>query len=255
MDKNVGFNRNIRLAWLDATAALCSEVADPAAIRAALDSIVGDDIASPTNRRKAIDILLNIWIKTAGVAPPLRAEAVARFAEAAAIDRLWLHYGLTLLYYPFFRETAAAIGQLARYGDPITPGLVKHRLVAGRGQLGSLDKAVERVIFSLRDWRLLTDADQRSAYRALQPSLSTTSVGLEAWLLACAVHAHPADELPVADLLRLPELFPFTLPLTVDDLRRSPHFEVRRQGSGWDAVSPASPWAQKSGPVNAPSCD
>jgi hypothetical protein len=32
---------------------------------------------------------------------------------------------------------------------------------------------------------------------------------LEAWLLAIALSVHPAEELPFADLLRLPELFPF----------------------------------------------
>ena len=244
MDKNVGFNRNIRLAWLDATAALCAETADPLTIRARLEEIVGDDIASPVNRRKAIDILINIWVKTGESAPALRAEALTRFVDAAtAADHLWLHYGLTLLYYPFFRETAAAVGQLARYGDPITPQLVKQRLVAGRGQLGSLDKAVERVIFSLRDWGILVAAGPPSTYRPLQPPLTTADPYLESWLLACAVRAHPAHELPVADLARLPELFPFALTVGIDHLRRSPRFDVQRQGGGLDMVRPSVAFA------------
>ena len=37
-------------------------------------------------------------------------------------------------------------------------------------------------------------------------------------------------------LARLPELFPFRVTLTVDDVRRSPRFEVHRQGSGWEMV-------------------
>lgn len=60
---------------------------------------------------------------------------------------------------------------------------------------------------------------------------------LEEWLLAVALTAHPADELPFADLVRLPELFPFRFGLNVDQLRRSPRFDVYRQGSGWDAVA------------------
>lgn len=92
MEKNVGFNRNIRLSWLEATAALCDETDDPVAIRARLDPIVAEEIASAVNRRKAIDILINIWVKTEEVAPELRAEAVERFSAATtSVDRLWLH--------------------------------------------------------------------------------------------------------------------------------------------------------------------
>ena len=237
MDKGVGFNRNIRLAWLDAAAALSGETDDPAAIRARLEAIVGEEIASRDNRRKAVDILINIWVKTRDAAPSLHGEAVARFGSAAvATDRLWLHHGLTLLAYPFVRETAAAIGQLGRYGDAVTPALVKQRLVAGRGQLGSLEKAVERVVFSLRDWGLVTGAEQRYAFRLVEPPLSAADAELERWLLACALRVHPADELPFADLVRLPELFPFRFTLGVDQLRHSPRFAVQRQGVGWDMV-------------------
>ncbi len=235
--KNVGFKRNIRLAWLDAAATAASETNDSVEVRARLDPVVGEEIASAENRRKAIDILVNIWLKTRPPAPGLHEEAVARFGAAAnPTDRLWLHYGLTLLYYPFFRDAVAAIGQLARFGDAVTSGMVKGRLVAGRGQLGSLDKAAERVVFSLRDWGILVPTEHRSAYRPAEPALAASDTALEAWLLACVLRAHPAQELPAADLLRLPELFPFRLTLTTETLRRCPHLEVQRQGSGWDTV-------------------
>lgn len=55
-------------------------------------------------------------------------------------------------------------------------------------------------------------------------------------MLDCALRAHPAEELPFADLLRLPELFPFRFSIGTDDLRRYPSFAVQRQGSGWDMV-------------------
>ena len=241
MDKNIGFNRNIRLAWLDAAAALAAETNDRAEMRARLEPIVEEEIASAVNRRKAIDILINIWGKTDAVASRLRDEAVERFGGAAtAAERLWLHYGLTLVYYPFFRETAAAIGQLSRHGDAITPGGVKQRLVTARGQLGSLDKATERVIFSLRDWGILVPAAQRNAYRPVERAHATGDVGLEVWLLACALRAHPAHELPFADLVRLPELFAFAFAVALDDVRRSPHLEVQRQGAGWELVRPGT---------------
>src|SRR5437016_912566 len=104
MDKNIGFRRNIYLAWLDATAAMCLKEHVLARIRAELDPLVGEKIASKENRRMALDILLNIWIKTGDKYPELRNEAVVLFGQSSnAADRLCLHYGLTMLYYDFFR--------------------------------------------------------------------------------------------------------------------------------------------------------
>jgi hypothetical protein len=143
---------------------------------------------------------------------------------------------LTLITYSFFREVTAAIGQIGRAEERIKPAVVKQRLISARGQLGSLEKAVERIMFSLRDWEILAESEERYAVVPQQRAFATSDTGLEAWLLACALHAHPAHELPFADLLRLPELFPFRFALGVDQLREHPLFAVQRQGSGWDMV-------------------
>ena len=237
MDKGIGFNRNIYRPWLDAAAAFCAETEDPAELRARLEPVVGQRISSDVNRRKAIDILINIWFKSTEIGPQLRAEAVAYFQATPVLgDRIWLHYGLTLLYYPFFREVTSAIGQMGRHEDHLTPAMVKQRLISGRGQLGSLEKAVERIMFSLRDWGMLDETDQRYAYAPQRQAFPASSGDLEAWLLTCALRSHPAEELPFADLLHLPELLPFRFTLSVHHLRMHPGFVVQRQGSGWDMV-------------------
>lgn len=237
MDKGIGFRRNIYLAWLDAAAAFRLETEAPEVLRARLDSVVGERIKSSPNRRMAIDTLLNIWVNSRDASPMLYDEAVERLALAFEPEaRLWLHYGLVLLAYPFFREAAAVIGQLGRQGSLVSSGEVKRRLIASRGELGSLDKAAERVVFSLRDWGMLVGASKRYHYAVRERWLETGDVGLQAWLLACALTAHPAEELPYLDLVRLPELFPFRISLGLDALRASRHFAVSRQGGGWEAV-------------------
>ena len=237
MDKGIGFNRSIFLPWLDAAAAFCAETDDPAEIRERLEPVVGQHLKGVEARRKTIDILINIWLKSADVVPDLRTEAVSWFQTTPVIeDRLWLHYGLTLVYYPFFRECAAAIGQFSRYEGTITNRMVKQRLVAERGHLGSLDRSAQCVVASLRNWGILTESEKLHAYVPKRQGFSASSADLEAWLLACALRAHPAEELPFADLLHLPELFPFRFTLTVDHLRAHPWFAVQRQGAGWDMV-------------------
>lgn len=238
MDKNIGFRRNIYRAWLDAAAAFVSAGGDAATVRAKLDPIVAEQVASKENRRMALDILVNTWVKTGDEHPALHAEALTLYTETQSNDeRLWLHYGLTLLAYPFFRLGVAAIGQQSQFVDTVSPKDVKKRLTAEMGQLGALEKACERIVFSLRDWGILTASKQRYAYEPRRQGLATSNRRLELWLLAVALTAHPAEELLYTDLTHLPELFPFALTVTIEDVRRSSEFVVHRQGIGWDMVS------------------
>ena len=237
MDKQIGFRRNIYLAWMDAAAALSGETAEPLELRARLEPIVGADVASVTNRRAAIDILVNIWAKSRETYPALREEAIALYARStAAADRLWLHYGMTLLTYDFFRLGGIAVGQLSRHKDAITSREVKQRLLKEMGALGALEYAADRVVFSLRSWGVLVDSDRRHVYTPLRQHFSASAPALELWMLAIALTAHPAQQLPFADLLRLPELFPFRFQANIDDVRASSHFAVHRQGISWEMV-------------------
>lgn len=237
LDKGVGFNRNIKLEWLDAAAAFSIELDDPKAIRARLEPVLAQDRTGKDAIRKSIDILINIWFKNRENYPDLYQQAVSLYqATMIPTDRLWLHYGLTLLYFPFFRDCAAAVGHLSRYEDTITNRMVIDKMIGEMGQLGSLERSAQRVVASLRDWGVLTDADEPNAYIPQYHALMASRPELEQWLLACALHAHPVEQLPFADLLHLPALFPFKFTVTVYDLSQADGFEVQRQGLGLDMV-------------------
>lgn len=237
MDKGIGFNRRLQLNWLDAAAAFCLETSDPAEIRARLEPVVSQELAGAEARRKTIDILLNIWLKSGESQPGLRNQALDWFRTTANPgDRLWLHYGLTLLYYSYFWECTGIIGQLSRIEPTITTKMVLNRLAGRLGNIGSLERATRHVITSLRDWGILKPAAQRYRYTPQQKHFSAGQQPLERWLLACALNAHPAEEIHFEDLLHLPALFPFRFTLTPHDLRHSAQFEVQRQGLGFDMV-------------------
>ncbi len=237
MNKGIGFDRTIRSSWLDAAAAFRLETDDPKLLRARLDPIVAEQVAGAEARRKTIDILLVLWLRSRERFPDLFDTALQTFATTAVLsDRLWLHYGLALLCYPFFRDSVVAIGQVSRLETTLTRRSIKERLLAERGHLGALERSAERVLASLVDWGVLSHRVQEHVYVPQRKELAASEPALEAWMVAAALTAHAAHELPFADLARLPELFPFRVTLTVDDVRRSPRFEVHRQGSGWEMV-------------------
>lgn len=233
----MGFIRNIKLDWLDAAAAYAPGVADARELRERLEPVVAADRQGGEAVRKSIDILVAIWFKSRELAPGLYAQALdsAQTSQVPA-DRLWLHYGLTSLTYPFFRHCAGVIGQLARTEETITRRMVVERLTADLGALGSLERAAQRVMASLQDWGLLLSTDRRDLYAPVYRNLTTGSAELEAWLLACVLSAEPDRSVPFADLLRLPMLFPFRFSLTIGQLRRVHGFEIQRHGVDLDMV-------------------
>ena len=234
MDKGIGFNRTIKLRWLNAAANLRSQTDDLATLRQGLEEVLIDDMQGVDARRKTIDVLVNIWAKASEVSPSLHAAALELLPEVSEPQRIWLHYGLTLVYFPFFRQCASIIGQIARVRDTFTRQMIKDRLAGEMGHFGSLNRSAERVMASLVDWNILIQQN-KTENRLAVPPLGIENLGVQSWLLACALFSHPANELPFTDLLNLPELFPFRFTVKLDDLRRSNKFIIQRQG-GWEMV-------------------
>lgn len=244
MEKSVGFRRDIRAAWFDAAAAFRAESADLGVLRTRLDQALSTEIPGPANRQLTVGILVRLWGKGEALAPDLHTEAITRFAAAEdPTDRIWLHYGLSLVGFPFFRDAAAAIGLMQRRGQAFSRGMLIERIAAERGQLGSLRTAAAAVLYALKQWEMLAPAERRTTYCPTPPR-ATNDPGIEAWLLACALRAYPGQALPYPDLIALPFLFPFRFSLSPDDMRRNGHFELDRQGGGWDLVRRSAPGSQ-----------
>jgi len=233
----IGFRRNVYLEWLEEAAALFCMGVDTREVRDRLDGVLKPTVRSDVNRRQAIDILVNIWGPPEGGDRRLREHALALYQATTERDEhVALHYGMTLVAYPFFRQGAVLIGRRLRFGGSVRTADVREGLMAKLGNLGAVKDASKRIVFSLRDWGLLVDAGKRHHYTVREPRVALGHEGLECWLLAAALSAHPAEELPLQDLKALPELFPFRVQTDEAQLGASGLLELLRLGGGWDAV-------------------
>lgn len=237
----IGFRRNIYFEWLEEAATLVCLGEDDAGLRARLGPVVAHTVTSDVNRRQTLDILANIWLGTGVSHPRLHAMALQLFQQTTAqADHVILHYGLTLLAYPFFREGARIIGQSLRFGGEVTTATLQEQMPAVVGGLGAVHDACKRITFSLRDWGILVDGTRRYQYVGREPRLTPSSTELACWLLAAALSAHPAESLPFEDLVHLHELFPFDIALTVRAAMGCDLLQVHRSGGGWDMVTLAA---------------
>jgi hypothetical protein len=143
---------------------------------------------------------------------------------------LWFDSGLLSL----LQAVHSHHGQIARVRETFTRQMAKDRLAVEIGHFGDLNRSAERLMASLVDWNILIQQN-KNENRLVVPPLRIEQSGVQSWLLACALFSHPANELPVNDLINLPELFPFRLTIKLDGLRRNNLFIIQRQG-GWEMV-------------------
>lgn len=231
----VGFDRKIKLEWLDAFADRVAQDQDPTKLRSYLHETLAADHPAETARGKTVTVLMRIWSHIPEEHRPIREQAFELLGTINSKDRIWLHWGMCLMAYPLFNDSATAIGRLLKLQDDFTLGQLHRRLIQSWGERATVNRAYQRVIRSMVDWHTLTDTGEKGHF-ASAPQRSTRSKRLQVWLLR-AVHTAQNKELVEAnELLTLPCMFPFKITAGKADLRGSKEFELHRQGLDMDMV-------------------
>ena len=250
--RRIGFDRVIRLAWLDQGALLAHELRDAEARRAALVDHLASEVSGEKARRNTVTVLTRIWWRVPEARIPMRDEALPQVVHLAPEDRVALHWGMALLAYPLFRDVATIIGRLLGLQGDFKLAQLSRRIGAEWGNRTTLEYAVPRILRSLADWGVLQATDEVGVYRASpqacaeayhvaarasglhsrdrRRSIAPSDPELALWLLEAALRTRCTAAVPVTDLLRAPELFPFTIPLSSADLQRSERFQFHQQG-------------------------
>lgn len=234
--KTVGMSQRLKRAWLDEVLDRLVQTTDEKELRAFVDQRLREELPGNEGRAKAIGILLRIW---SGVDPKhlaLRNRALALLSQISGRDRIWLHWGMSALAYPFFRDVAEVIGRMLTLQDDFTTAQVQTRLKTAWGDRATSKEAAQKLITSMADWEVLR-ATKTKGHFLLARRLSTTITDLQLWLLEAMLSASEADEIEAHQLFRLPELFPFTFTVTVSDLRKHEGFNIHRQGLDMDMVA------------------
>jgi len=147
-----------------------------------------------------------------------------------------LHWGMTALAYPFFRDTAEVVGRLLALQDDFTTAQVQARMLTTWGDRATSKEAAQKLITTLVDWEVLRSTKTKGHF-LLARKMTASIPELQLWLLEALLAASEADEIEAQQLLRLPESFPFTISIGVADLRRYEGFNIHRQGLDMDMVA------------------
>lgn len=238
--RNIGLDRPIKLAWLNATAEGVARGLSPAELRAELDAVLDGEVPGHdphSSRGKTKTVLLRVWLRTSPSLQPLRDDAAACFAPADPAHRLALHWGMTLAAYPFFADVVTTIGRLGVLQGNIPRQQIRRRLAELWGERTSIERAWPRAIDTLLSWGALDRTDKPDVYRWAEP-MALTNPAVQRILVEALFHARGDASAPFADLVRGPALFPFRLSLSTHELRDHPRLDVVRHGLDEDVVVP-----------------
>ncbi len=254
--RRIGFDRELDLSWLDLTAGLALEGLDPQQIRQSLLTRLADEIPGEKACQNTITVLTRIWVRVPAEHRALRAEGLALLPRVAPEERLWLHWGMSLLAYPFFRDVASTVGRLLNLQGEFDSTQVLRRMRETWGQRTTLERAVPRLLRTFVAWgvtRALPSA--RHVYEAPLPR-QTSDSALALWFLECVLRSalgvrsgltgrnteritvQDNGQLLLAELIQSPAAFPFDLSPHLSILRRSDRFEISRQGLDLEMIAP-----------------
>lgn len=205
----IGFDRLIRLRWLDRAALLAAELREPDALHQAMLAQLAGELPGVDARRKTANVLTRIWWRVPEEHVPLRDEALAQMVACTPEERLLFHWGMCLLAYPIFRDVAATVGRLSRLQGAFRQVQVVSRISAEWGNRSTLETAVPRIVRSFVDWGALVVAEEKGAYR-VGTQIALARRGMASWLLT-TVQTARASDLPRIELLHAPEMFVFRI--------------------------------------------
>lgn len=235
MKKVVGLDRKLKRVWLDAALDHLGLGHDDDSLRAFMNEQLIESLPSKESRAKALAIILRVWSTIPRERMHLRDRAIKLLPTISGHERIWLHWGMTALAYPFFRDGVEVIGRLLALQDDFTTGHVQDRIVAAWGDRTTCKLAARYLLNTLVDWELLRPEGAQGHFLPAN-KMKSDSPGLQLWLLEALLNASESNEIEAQQLLRLPEAFPFAITIGVADLRQSEYLAIHRQGLDMDMV-------------------
>ena len=235
--KSIGFDRRIRLAWLDATADWTARGLSVEEVRSKLDLLLDGEIEGSEALKKTKTVLLRIWVVVPENLRPLRGEGLALLPQLSDPGRLALHWGMSLAAYPLLWDTATVVGRLLDLQEKVTASQIRRRLTEGYGERSTLIRAVRRITSSFVDWGVLRETGEEGVFVA-GPTYPVEDDGLAAWLVEASLLASGSDSGVLSALMKNLALFPFEIGrLNGRSLERNPRLEFYRQGLDEDVIA------------------
>lgn len=233
MLKRIGFDRIVKLGWLNKTAMICANKENPYGLNSKEVKIILDeyltDYVSGENKRKTINILIRTWVNVNSEHIHIRDSALELIKTADENEKLAIHWCMLMLAYPIFLDIASTIGKLLDLQDGFSLSMVRRRIYEIWGERSTLKYAIDKIVRSITEWGVIEDGSKSGDYkRKEQFTINNPEVRL--LLIEVYLKASKRAYLQFIEVNKLYELFPFKLDLGLEDFHDSERFNLNKIG-------------------------
>lgn len=227
MKKVVGFDQKILLHQLDFIVREMPRTEKKDELYDKVGEFLTADIGGERSRTQARTIIFKIWYLVNDEHKELQKQAIELFDKVTSEERVVLHWGLTILAYPFFRDVVNEMGVLFKLQDEVSSDQISRKVKALYGDRRRVEVSVSAVLTSLRSWGVVVSEKRNMQRSAIKTAICTPE--LKDWLAEVLIHALGANVIPIEQFRNHPILFPFKLEISSDELNKE-RFIVIRQG-------------------------
>lgn len=233
--QQIGFNRYIKLEWLDFAAGQMLAGRPLAQIKTSLNDLLKDQLSVGSDavrgsRGKTVSMLLSIWVTVPRPLVPLRDAALEQMRFLPSAEHLPFHWGMTMAAYPFFGVVAESAGRSLNLQGNVSVNLLKSRMRDLYGQRETVLRSTRYVLQCLSGWGLLNETSRSSGIYTLPATHSIQNSATAAWLFTAALASSDTKMAPLKALVQSPRLFPFKIETDLHAIREGDQLEYFRQG-------------------------
>jgi hypothetical protein len=144
---------------------------------------------------------------------------------------------MAMAVYPFFSVVAETVGRLLKLQGTAAAVQVQRRVRELLGERETVSRATRRILRSLIDWGVLTDAEHKGTYKAAA-RYRVKDTRLAAWLIEATLLASGSASVPLDVILQSPALFPFEVPhIAPKDFEPINRLEIFREGGDMEMLA------------------
>lgn len=220
MAKMVGLNLVIKLGWMKKAVSLLPENLPEAEYRKELDEHLAFEIDSPTNRRKAREIMMRVWHQDSEGVKKLQQrgrELIQKYPDHLSA----IGWCMIPLAYPVFADYAKLMGKLFEFQDVITTTQIKQKMFDQLGERNLIEFATTKVISTMKELDAVRSI-QTGKHEAVVINISNEEIA--AFLLEVAMFLDGSSYYSFSSLTEFPFLFPFKFKVTKEQLMQDERF-------------------------------
>ena len=226
MAKMGGVSVVVKQGWMRKAVALLDENLPEAEYRKQLEEHLSYEIDSPTNRRKAREILMKIWYLNSEGVETLQEEG-RRLIQKYPDQLTEIGWCMMPLAYPVFLDICWLMGKMLEFEDTITTTVIRKKLFDEYGERGTVDYSTTKIISTMRELGCVQSA---SVGKQTRVRINVTNPEIVSFMTKVAMYLGGSSYYTFSSLAEFPFLFPFEYKLAKEAILQDEAFVTTNFG-------------------------